>query len=152
MGRQGSRGDRQTGRTDRTGDRQGSRSDRQGNRTDTRGDRQDNRSDNQGDRQDNRNDRWDDRSDRMDDRQDFRQEAYDDHHGWGHGHHEFYDDAWKYAVGASLTAATFRALTCASRTVVVNGVSYYNCGPTWYNRAYSGGSTTYVVVNAPAGY
>jgi len=35
---------------------------------------------------------------------------------------------------------------------VVNGVSYYNCGPTWYSRAYAGGNTTYVVVNAPSGY
>jgi hypothetical protein len=140
------------GRTDRTGDRQGSRGDRQGDRTDTRGDRQGDRGDRVDDRQGDRGDRWDDRSDRMDDRQDFRQDAYRDHSEWHHDRHEFYEDRWKYAVGASLTAATFRSLTCASRTVVVNGVSYYNCGPTWYNRAYSGGSVTYVVVNTPAGY
>jgi hypothetical protein len=35
---------------------------------------------------------------------------------------------------------------------VVNGVTYYSCGPTWYKRGYSGGSVTYIVVNAPAGY
>jgi hypothetical protein len=145
MDRQGTRGDRQTGRTDRVGDRQGSRGDRQGNRTDTRNDRQ-------GDRSDRLDNRQDDRSDRLDDRQDFRQDAYGDHREWHQDRHEFYDDRWKYAVGATVTAATFRALTCASRTVVVNGVSYYNCGPTWYNRAYSGGSVTYVVVNTPPGY
>ncbi|MDB4433493.1 hypothetical protein N9166_02020 [bacterium] len=104
---------------------------------------------------DNRQDRFDDRQDlqrdRWDDRQDFREDVYDDHHGW-HGHHGFYDDAWKYALGATLTVATFRALTCATQTFVVNGVTFYNCGPTWYNRAYAGGSVTYVVVNAPAGY
>jgi cysteinyl-tRNA synthetase len=51
-----------------------------------------------------------------------------------------------------LTAAAFRSLTCTPTTVIVGSVSYYQCGPTWYQRAYSGGSTTYVVINAPAGY
>ncbi|MBW2398406.1 MAG: hypothetical protein JRG80_03940 [Deltaproteobacteria bacterium] len=65
---------------------------------------------------------------------------------------EFYDDRRRFAIGATLTAATFRALSCASRTVVVNGISYYGCGSTWYNRAYAGGAVSYVVVAAPPGY
>jgi hypothetical protein len=122
---------------------------RSDNRSGNRDNRSDNRSDNRDNRSDNRNDRYDDRrddrNDRYDDRKEFRDDRYDDRR-------EFYDDRWRYAVGASLTVASFRALTCASRTVVVNGISYYGCGPTWYNRAYSGGAVTYVVVTAPPGY
>jgi hypothetical protein len=116
-------------------------------RPDDRGDWQDNR----GDRQDNRQDRWDDRDDNMDDRREFRQDAYDEHHDH-YSYNEWYEDRWKYAVGASLTMAVFSSLTCTTTIVVVSGMTYYNCGPTWYNRAYSGGSVTYVVVGTPAGY
>jgi hypothetical protein len=48
--------------------------------------------------------------------------------------------------------ATFHSLSCRTTTVVVTGVSYYQCGSSWYQRGYSGGSTTYVVINAPPGY
>ncbi len=115
-----------------------SRGDRQGNRSSNQSDRQSSRNDNQGDRQDNRNDRYDDRQDNRNDRYDDRK--------------EFYQDRRRFAVGATMTAAAFGALTCASRTVVVNGISYYGCGGTWYNRAYAGGAVSYVVVDAPAGY
>ena len=83
-------------------------------------------------------------------RQEFRQDAWDEY-GY-HNYDEWYEDRWKYAMGASLTAATFRSLSCTMKDVSVAGVSYYQCGPTWYQRAYSGGSTTYVVVIAPAGH
>ena len=33
--------------------------------------------------------------------------------------------------------------------VVVNGVTYYQCGSTWYQPAYQGSQVTYVVVNPP---
>jgi len=122
---------------------QGGQNNRPGERPGDQGDRQDNRND----RQDNRNDQQDNRNDR----QDNRNEAWE-HHDSHHGYSEFYEDRWKYAVGASLTAATFRSLTCTPTTLIVNGVGYYQCGPTWYQRAYSGGSTTYVVINAPSGY
>jgi hypothetical protein len=138
-------GDRQGTRDDRQGDRQGTRDDRQGDREGNREERQGERDERSGDRQDNR-------QDMLEDRQDFRQEVYNDHEEWHSDNHEYYDDAWRYAVGATLTAATFSALTCASRTVVIDGATFYNCGPTWYNRAYSGGSVTYVVVTAPPGY
>jgi hypothetical protein len=74
---------------------------------------------------------------------------YEDHH---YDYSEYYEDRWKYAVGASLTAATYRSLTCTPTTVIVGSVTYYQCGSTWYQRGYSGGSTTYVVINAPSGY
>ena len=44
------------------------------------------------------------------------------------------------------------SLPCTPATVVVNGVSYYQCGATWYNQAYSGDSVTYVTVTPPPGY
>ncbi len=64
---------------------------------------------------------------------------------------EWHEDRWRFRVGMSLTMAAFRALSCASSAIVVDGVTYYNCGPTWYSRAYTGGNVTYVVVNPPAG-
>jgi hypothetical protein len=36
--------------------------------------------------------------------------------------------------------------------VPVGDVSYYQCGPTWYQKAYTGGEVTYVVVAPPPGY
>jgi len=34
-------------------------------------------------------------------------------------------------------------------TVVANGVTYQNCGGSYYQPQFSGGNTTYVVVNQP---
>jgi hypothetical protein len=145
--------DRQRPAADNAGNRQGNRQDLQNGRQDNRGDLQDDRQDRWDDVRDDRNDRWDDHQDNINDRTEFRQDAYNEH--VEHRHYsaeEFYEDRYRYAVGVALTTASFRALTCASRTVVIGGISYYNCGPTWYNRAYSGGNVTYVVVNAPPGY
>jgi hypothetical protein len=111
--------------------------------------RQDGRTDRTGERQDGRTDRQDNRQDGMKDRQNNRQEHYEDHH---YNYGEYYEDRWKYAMGASLTMATFRALSCTTTTVVAGNVTYYGCGGSWYNRAYSGGTTTYIVVNAPPGH
>ena len=55
-------------------------------------------------------------------------------------------------VGASLTAASFRALTCTPTIVAVRSVTYYSCAGSWYRRYYQKGAVTYVVVNAPVGY
>jgi hypothetical protein len=51
-----------------------------------------------------------------------------------------------------MTASAWAAQSCIPTTVVVGSATYYQCGTGWYTRAYSGGSVTYVVVNAPAGY
>jgi len=77
-----------------------------------------------------------------------RKEWYEDNSGW-HNYNEWYDDRRRWAIGTAVTASAFRSLSCASSTVVVNGVTYYNCDNTWYNRAYRGGNVTYIVVNAP---
>ena len=34
-------------------------------------------------------------------------------------------------------------------TIVANGVTYQQCGGTYYQPQFSGGNTTYVVVNQP---
>jgi hypothetical protein len=81
------------------------------------------------------------------------------HHGGHNNHHEYYkdrnewrEDRWHRAVGAALTVATFRALTCPPATVYVGSITYYHCGPTWYTRGYQGGSVVYIVATTPAGY
>ena len=81
------------------------------------------------------------RSGRRDVRRDVRSEI--------HEHNEWHEDRWKFAVGTALAISAFRALSCATSTVVMDGVTYYRCGSTWYNRAYSGGNVTYVVVIPP---
>jgi hypothetical protein len=55
-------------------------------------------------------------------------------------------------VGTTLTVASWNALTCTRTSVIVDDVTYYSCGGTWYQPAYSGDSVTYIVVNAPPGY
>lgn len=99
------------------------------------------------DRQDNIDDRREFRQSNIEDRQEFRQDAWDEY-GY-HDYDEWYEDRWKYAMGASLTVAMFSSLSCQPTTVIAGGVTYYRCVDTWYQRVYSGGSTTYVVVNAP---
>jgi hypothetical protein len=59
-----------------------------------------------------------------------------------------------YPVGAAIATAVVIGAIVSSippdcTTIVVNGLSYRQCGSTWYQPQYSGSSTTYVVVNAP---
>jgi hypothetical protein len=59
------------------------------------------------------------------------------------------------AVGAAAGAAAaqpYYSLPCTQATVVVGGTTYYQCGSTWYIRAYSGGKVAYTIVNPPPGY
>lgn len=59
------------------------------------------------------------------------------------------------AVGAAVatTAAIIGSMvntippSCVNTTV--GGVAYYQCGSTWYQPQFNGGTTTYVVVNPP---
>ncbi len=53
------------------------------------------------------------------------------------------------AVGAAMSASAWRAQSCTPTAVLVSGVTYYQCGGTWYTRSYSGGSVTYVVTSNP---
>ena len=116
---------------------------------DNRGSRTNNRSDNRSDRMDNRSDnmdnRMDNRDDRYQDRREYRDDYYDDRREW-------VEDRQRLRVGAYLTASAFGAMSCSPTIVVVGGIQYSQCGGGWYQRAYRGGSVTYIVVNAPAGY
>lgn len=158
--------DRQTGRTDRTQARTDLGGDRQQGRTDRTQARQDGRTDRSEGRQDVRGDRQQAVTDRQQNRQDYRsgaredwQDYYDDHHGywggyspWGYAAAGAIAVGAAYAIGTAISASAFHALPCTATTVVVSGVTYYQCGTTWYSQAYSGGDVTYVVVETPAGY
>ena len=37
-------------------------------------------------------------------------------------------------------------------TVPVAGTTYYRCGPNWFQKAYTGGQVSFVVVAPPPGY
>jgi len=75
-----------------------------------------------------------------------------DRHGWGYGYHPI---ATGVAVGATaaVTAAVIGSVvyslppSCSS--VIVNGISYQQCGSTWYQPQYAGSNVSYTVVNAP---
>ena len=90
-------------------------------------------------------DRRDQAKQGLENRQDNRNEYYDDRN-------EFYDDWGYYGVGTSITVVTFNSLSCTTTSARVGGVTYYDCGGTWYNRTYSGGAVNYVVVDAPPGH
>jgi hypothetical protein len=93
-----------------------------------------------------REDRQEAAKDRQEDRQDFIDDQHDDY--WDDHHHYGYSGG--IYVGTSTTYIT--TLPCTTTAVIVNGVTYYNCSSTWYQRGYSGSSVTYVTVKAPAGY
>lgn len=76
--------------------------------------------------------------------------------------HYGYRDGWDYhpiatgvAIGATaaVTAAVIGSVVYSvppsCSTVIVNGISYSQCGSTWYAPRYSGTTVEYVVVNAP---
>jgi hypothetical protein len=83
-----------------------------------------------------------------------------DHHY--HGHYGYgYDHPYAAAAGvaAAATAASVvtravvgsvvYSLPPACSAVVVNGLTYQNCGGTWYQPRYAGTQVNYVVVNPP---
>lgn len=134
-------GDRQQGRTDRTESRQDSRTERTGGRQDVRESRQQQVTDRQQNRQNYAGGAREDWQD------------YDDDWGpWGYVAAGAAVAAGAYAVGTIINAANYSALSCTPTTVVVNGMTYSQCGSTWYQPTYSGGDVTYVVVNPPPGY
>ena len=47
---------------------------------------------------------------------------------------------------------TVTTLPCTGNVVIVNGASYYQCGTTWYNRGYQGGTVVYMVSGPPPGF
>jgi hypothetical protein len=53
------------------------------------------------------------------------------------------------AVTSAVVGSMVRTLPPACSAVVVNGLTYQNCGGAWYQPQYAGTSVTYVVVNPP---
>jgi len=53
------------------------------------------------------------------------------------------------AVAAAVVGTIAYSLPPACSEVGVNGVTYHNCGGTWYQPQFAGTQVTYVVVNAP---
>lgn len=80
------------------------------------------------------------------------------HHG-SHHHHDHWDswdDHWHpvrtaatVAVTAAVVGSIVRSVPPNCSTVIVNGISYSQCGNTWYQPQYAGSSVQYVVVNPP---
>jgi hypothetical protein len=89
--------------------------------------------------------------------QENRQNWADDYHGGCCYHGYGYSSGGAFAAGALtglalgtvITAAQFNASAAAKTPVVVNNVTYYQVGSTWYQPQYQGGQPTYVVVNPP---
>lgn len=52
-------------------------------------------------------------------------------------------------VTAAVVGSAVNTLPPSCSMVQVNGVAYQQCGSTWYQPQFSGGNTTYVVVNSP---
>ncbi len=66
-----------------------------------------------------------------------------------------------YAAGQSSSTSTTTyatapapsgGLPCTPNTVVAKGVTYYQCGSTWYTQAYSSAGPIYTPVPPPPGY
>ena len=73
-----------------------------------------------------------------------------------HRHGGYYDRRYNpVATAAAVTATAIvvgsivNSLPSNCTTMVTNNISYRQCGSTWYEPRYSGGSTSYVVVNSP---
>jgi hypothetical protein len=79
----------------------------------------------------------------------------DYHGGYGYGGCCYHPVATAAAVTATavVTSAVIGSIVYslppACSAVYVNGITYQQCGSTWYQPQFSGGNTTYVVVNAP---
>ncbi|HEY2292767.1 MAG TPA: hypothetical protein VGM86_18855 [Thermoanaerobaculia bacterium] len=71
------------------------------------------------------------------------------------------NDGWDHPVAAGVAIGTAAAITAAAigsiayslppscTMVAMNGVTYQQCGSTWYQPQYAGSQVTYVVVNPP---
>jgi hypothetical protein len=74
--------------------------------------------------------------------------------GPSHGGHHHHDDGAAIVAGAITGLAVGAIVAAASMppscvTVVVNNVSYRQCGSTWYQPYYAGTEVQYVVVDPP---
>ncbi len=77
------------------------------------------------------------------------------HHDY-HNDWDDWDDHWHPVATAAVVATTaavvgsiVRSVPPNCSTIVVDGISYSQCGSTWYQPRYVGSSVQYVVVNPP---
>jgi|RhiMethySRZTD1v2_1073278.scaffolds.fasta_scaffold12284_11 hypothetical protein len=70
-----------------------------------------------------------------------------------HGHYHPVARGVAFGAAATLTAAAVgsvvNSLPPSCSTTMVNGLTYQNCGGTWYQPRYAGTQVNYVVVNPP---
>ncbi len=118
--------------------------------------------------QDKIKDRQEDRQefikDRLEDRQDFVEDVLDDRWDscWNCYHYPHDHFVTGVVVGGAVvgtaaavagsTTTVVTTLPCTATSIVVNGVTYFSCGTTWYRRSYSGSQVTYIIVDPPPGY
>ena len=71
-----------------------------------------------------------------------------DRRGWGCCDHPI---AAGVAVGATaaVIGSVVYSLPSSCTSMIVNGVTYQQCGSTWYQPQYAGSNVTYVVVDPP---
>ncbi len=79
---------------------------------------------------------------------------HDNHHHDSHHHDSHHHDGGSIIAGAitglvvgSIVAAASMPPSCT--TVVINNVSYRQCGSTWYQPCYSGTTLQYIVIDPP---
>lgn len=74
-----------------------------------------------------------------------------DHHHGCCRHGGYHPIATGVAIGATIAVvgSIVNTLPSGCTTIVTNGVSYRQCGSTWYEPRYSGNNVTYVVIEAP---
>lgn len=71
--------------------------------------------------------------------------CYNDNHGWGVAAAV----ATTAVVTAAVVGSTVNTLPPACTLVMVNGMTYQQCGSVWYQPQFVGTTTSYVVINAP---
>lgn len=73
-----------------------------------------------------------------------------DHHGWNdHPVATAAAVTATVAVTAAVVGSVVNSVPPSCQTVVSNGVTYSQCGNTWYQPSYVGSQVQYVVVNPP---
>lgn len=107
--------------------------------------RQSDRQDRFDQRQENRQERFDQRQENIDERQDFREDVYKDRKDYYEDRQDWYEDRWR--AGAFLTVSAWSRMGCSYTTVLVNGITYYECNGVRYERVLRGTEVTYIIVN-----
>ena len=102
-----------------------------------------------GGHRDNRRDRMDNR---RDNRRDFADNRQDNRKDVRNERREFREDRYRRHRARHISHAAFRSLSCRTTVIVANGITYYSCGGTYYERVYQGGTVVYVITTAPSGY